>query len=429
MRRQISGTAAAEGESPLSVSSWQCFMLFRRFRRRAREEGPLPPAPTPSPPARSRTRAMSVGTSALAPPPRAPASAPDPPRLGVRVPRRTPIPIVDARPSRRSPRRADAPRLPPARAPVLGLRRGRLAAAFAGPAARPRTRKRRVRGRRGTRAGAGADRPSSPRTRTPPRPRRRPRRWTSPRPRSSAPRTGATPDGGLAFDPARARRRARARPAANKPAEGQTEESHPAAMTPPTSCANSTASTRSRRTRAQGRLLRRRRGPRGRGPDRLLTEEGFFSFEKSLEDEPKSETPRARPDENETRQNGPASPTACAFPRRARAALSPRSRPSAARSRGPKTRRARLPFRVPEGFEPGSAARGTHPARTRAYPSFAGASTDPDALAAAAPTRTRPRARRGVPRGARYAKQLRYDGYKIVSSPPRRRSAKRSGGR
>ena len=65
---------------------------------------------------------------------------------------------------------------------------------------------------------------------------------------------------------------------------------------------------------------------------------------------------------------------------------------------------------------PGPAVRGIRPSRERAaYPSFAGASTDPDALAAAALDAHEAFVRDAVfPEALRYAKQLRYDGYKIV---------------
>ena len=163
---------------------------------------------------------MSVGTSALAPAAaRARRPPPDPPRLGVRVPRRTPIPIR-RRVVRRGAFARDAPTRrgspPRARAPLLGPRRGRLAAAFA------RTR-RLVPGRESAvsavdpeRAGAGAESAVVVADPDPAAPD--PAASTAPLDVLPPPaverdsRTGATPDGGLAFDPARAAAAPRAPP-------------------------------------------------------------------------------------------------------------------------------------------------------------------------------------------------------------------------
>ena len=96
-------------------------------------------------------------------------------------------------------------------------------------------------------------------------------------------------------------------PAANKPAEGQTEESHLAAMTSDDIlCQLYGVDQDKEDAQYKVAFFDADAVLEAEALDRLLTEEGLFSSpsKKSFEDEPKSETSRARPDENETRRNG-----------------------------------------------------------------------------------------------------------------------------
>ena len=269
------------------------------------------------------------------------------------------------------------------------------------------------------RAGAGAESAvvvADPDTAAPPP---RPRRWTSSPPaveRDS--RTGSTPDGGLTFDPARAAAAPRARPAANKPAEGQTEESHLAAMTSTTIlCQLYGVDQDKEDAQYKVAFFDADAVLEAEALDRLLTEEGLFSSpsKKSFEDEPKSETSRARPDENETRQNGSGLLDGV---RLFLAALRAALLAALAYIRGAfaRTEDAAGPASVSASLKdsnPGPAVRGIRSSRERAYPR--GASTDPDALAAAALDAHEAFVRDAVfPEALRYAKQLRSDGYKIV---------------
>ena len=368
---------------------------------------------------------MSVGTSALAP-----AAA----RAGVRP--RThrasafasrggrQFRFVDASsvaaPSPATRRRAVAP--PRARAPLFGPRRGLLAAAFAPTRRLVPGRESAVSAVDPERAGAGAE---SAVVVADPAPD--PAASTAPLDVLPPPaverdsRTGATPDGGLAFDPARAAAAPARPPAANKPAEGQTEESHLAAMTSDDIlCQLYGVDQDKEDAQYKVAFFDADAVLEAEALDRLLTEEGLFSSpsKKSFEDEPKSETSRARPDENETRRNGSGLLDGV---RLFLAALRAALLAALAYIRGAfaRTEDAADPASVSAALKdsnPGPAVRGIRPARERAaYPSFAGASTDPDALAAAALDAHEAFVRDAVfPEALRYAKQLRYDGYKIV---------------
>ena len=324
-----------------------------------------------------------------------------------------------AAPSPAMRRRAAAP--PPARAPLFGPRRGLLAAAFAPTRRLVPGRESAVSAVDPERAGAGAE---SAVVVADPAPD--PAASTAPLDVLPPPaverdsRTGATPDGGLAFDPARAAA-APARPPAATPAEGQTEESHLAAMTSDDIlCQLYGVDQDKEDAQYKVAFFDADAVLEAEALDRLLTEEGLFSSpsKKSFEDEPKSETSRARPDENETRRNGSGLLDGV---RLFLAALRAALLAALAYIRGAfaRTEDAADPASVSAALKdsnPGPAVRGIRPSRERAaYPSFAGASTDPDALAAAALDAHEAFVRDAVfPEALRYAKQLRYDGYKIV---------------
>ena len=377
---------------------------------------------------------MSVGTSALAP---AAARAGVRPRThrasafasrGGRQSRFVDASSVAA-PSPATRRRAAAP---PARAPVLGLRRGRLAAAFA------RTR-RLVPGRESAasavdpeRAGAGAESavvvadpdPAAP----DPAASAAPLDVLPPPAVERDSRTGATPDGGLAFDPARAAAAPARAPAANKPAEGQTEESHLAAMTSDDIlCQLYGVDQDKEDAQYKVAFFDADAVLEAEALDRLLTEEGLFSSpsKKSFEDEPKSETSRARPDENETRQNGSGLLDGV---RLFLAALRAALLAALAYIRGAfaRTEDAAGPASVSASLKdsnPGPAVRGIRPSRERAaYPR----SRAPPPTRTRSPprpsTRTRPScATRCSPRRFGTRSSFGTTGTRSSSSPPRRR--------